>query len=103
MATHKKASRRFRLVYRRSSTIVKCVVLAALILSAIAILSIAFAMQNAKAEEEAKRQEAAFLEKENDNLNLDISGLGSLESDKSIAEKELGLVDKDTIIFTPEK
>lgn len=103
MAGRKNPFSRIRLVYRSSSILTKCVVLAAIVLSTAALLTLSVAIQNAKTAEEAKRAEAAALEQQNSELEENIAGLGSVQSDKELAEKYLGLVDPDTVIFVPEQ
>lgn len=103
MAGRKNPFSRIRLVYRSSSILTKCVVLAAIVLSTAALLTLSVAIQNAKTAEEAKRAEAAALEQQNAELEENIAGLGSVQSDKELAEKYLGLVDPDTVIFVPEQ
>ncbi len=95
--------RRIRLVYRRSSTLLKCVVLAAIVLCSTVLLCLRFAILDAKEQAEAQRLEAAELEKENSALEASISQLGTVQSVTDLAGKLLGLVDPDTVIFLPEQ
>ena len=97
------AGRKVRLVYRRSSTIVKCIVLAALLMSTLALLTLRFAMEDAKSQLEEQRHQAAALEQENKALHEAISQLGTVQSVEDLAGKLLGLVDPDTVIFLPEE
>lgn len=94
---------RIRLVYQRSSTPVKCIVLAAIIVSTVALLTLRAAITEANAREEELRKQAAALEQENNKLTEDIEKVDTIEGMKDIAENELGLVDPDTIIFIPEQ
>ena len=93
---------RFRLVYRRSSTLTKCVVLAAILLSTVTVITLGAVRRETEAQTEALRQEAAYLEQENQKLRDSISILGTVESVKQIARDILGLVDPDTVIFETE-
>ena len=93
---------RIRLVYQRSSTTVKCVVLAALALSTLALMVLRYALMETKAQLEDKRQEAAALEEDNRALQQALSQLGTVQSVEDLAGKLLGLVDPDTVIFLPE-
>ena len=102
MAKRRNPFHRIRLVYRRTSTPVKCMILAAILVSTITLLGLTGEIRNAKAAAEANRIEAAELEKKNEELTEDIDALGSVDSDKQIAEEELGLVDPNTVVFTPE-
>lgn len=91
-----------RLVYRRSSTLVKCVVLTAVVLSTIALLTLRGAILDAKEKEDTLRNEAASIQQENESITQSIAELGTVESIKKLAGKLLGLVDPDTVIFLPE-
>lgn len=93
--------RRIRLVYRRSSTLLKCVILATIVLSAAALLAIRSSILQTQAEAEALRAQAAILEQENGRLEKSIAELGTIQSIKSIATAQLGLVDPGTEFFTP--
>lgn len=103
MAADRKPLSRIRLVYGHSSTLVKCVVLAAIVLSTLALLTLRFAILDAREKTEARRSEAAALEKENSQLERSIAELGTVQSVKDLAGKLLGLVDPDTVIFLPEQ
>ena len=89
MHTKRPLYKRIRLVYRRSSTTAKVIVLAAIILSTAALLTLRGAIQDANAEAQALRDQA--------------SQLGSLNGIEQIAKDELGLVNPDTIIIEPQK
>ena len=93
---------KLRLVYRRTSTPVKCMILAALVVATAALLTLTISIRSAQAKLEAQKQQAALLEQENKELQENIDGLGSVESDKQIAKNELGLVDPNTVLYTPE-
>lgn len=93
--------RRIRLVYRRSSTLLKCVVLAAILLSTAALITIRTSILQTQARTEELRAQAAILEQENSRLTKSIAELGTIESIKSIATAQLGLVDPGTEFFTP--
>ncbi len=94
--------KRIRLVYQRSSVLTKCVVLAAIVASTIALLTLRLAINHTKAKEDALRQEAAALEQANAELAQDIEKVDTIDGMKEVAEEELGLVDPDTVIFIPE-
>lgn len=102
MAKLRKFLSRIRLVYRRSSPLTKCVVLAAILLSTVTVITLGAVRREAQAQTEALRQEAAVLEQENQELRDSISILGTVESVKQIAKDVLGLVDPDTVIFETE-
>ena len=92
-----------RIVYKRSSALLKCVVLTALIVSAVALLTLRGAYLQQLQQQEALRQQAAVLEQENSLLIRNISQLGTLQGIRRIAGEELGLVDPGTVIFVPEE
>lgn len=101
MDAKKKPFRRIRLIYRRSSTLVKCVVLTAIVLSTVALIALRITIQTERSRQEQLRQEQAQLELENRTLTKSIAELGTVESVKRIATLELGLVDPDSQFFTP--
>ena len=90
-----------RLVYRRTSPLVKCVVLTAIILSAVALVALRASIQASKTQQVDLQQQVAQLEMENRALTKSIAELGTVESVKRIAELELGLVDPNSQFFTP--
>ncbi len=90
-----------RIVYRRSSTLVKCVVLVTIVLSTVALLSLRISIQTAKKQQADLKLQAAQLELENRTLTQSIAELGTVESVKRIATLELGLVDPNSQFFTP--
>ena len=90
-----------RLIYRRSSTLVKCAVLSAIVLSTAALIVLRISIQSAKGQQAELQQQAAQLEQENRALTRQIAELGTVESIKRIATLELGLVDPNSQFFTP--
>ena len=92
---------RIRLVYRRSSTLTKCVVLATIVLSTAALTTLRLGIDQYQAQTDQVRAQAAQLEQENRKLTAYIAELGTEKSIKRIANLELGLVDPDSQFFTP--
>ena len=90
-----------RVVYRRSSILVKSVVLATLVLSILALIVLRISIQSNQGQQADLQQQAAALEQENRALTKQIAELGTVESVKRIATLELGLVDPDSQFFTP--
>ena len=90
---------RFQLQYRRTSTLNKVVIAAAVVLSAITLLSLRLVQWENEEKLASLQQKAAVLEQENLELRQDIDELGTADSIREIAREELGLVDPDTIIF----
>ncbi len=93
--------RHIRLVYRRSSPLVKCVVLVTIVLSTLALVVLRISIQSNQKQQEDLQHQAALLEQENRDLAKQIAQLGTVESVKRIATLELGLVDSNTQFFTP--
>ena len=92
---------RFRLVYKRSSPLTKCVVLVAIILSTIALLATHSAIKRNQKEQARLEEQAAQLAYDNYQLAKQIAEIGSVESIKRIATQELGLVDPDSEFYKP--
>ena len=90
---------RYQLQYRRTSTLNKVVIAAAVVLSSLTLLSLRMVQWDAEEELAILHQQAAALEQRNDELRQDIDELGTADSIRQIAREELGLVDPDTIIF----
>ena len=90
---------RFQLQYRRTPTLNKVVVAAAIVLSSVTLVSLRLAHWEAKARLAELTQQIAAQEQCNDALRQDIDELGTTDSIREIAREELGLVDPDTIII----
>lgn len=101
MTNKKSIFSRFRLVIRRSPPLLKCVVLAAIVLSTVALLTLRSSILQTREKTEALREQAAQLEQENGQLEQNIAQLGTVQSVKRIAVEELGLVDPDSAFFEP--
>ena len=101
MANGKNPFRRIRLVYRRSSPLLKCVVLAAIVLCTVATLTLRAAIRQEWQIFDSWRSQAAELEQENQKLEKSIAELGTKQSILNIAKEKLGLVDSDSIFFDP--
>ena len=90
-----------RVVYRRSSILVKSVVLATLVLSILALIVLRISIQSNQGQQADLQMQAAVLEQENRALTKQIAELGTVESVKRIATLQLGLVDPNSQFFTP--
>lgn len=101
MTSHKNLFSRFRLVYRRSSLLVKCVVLAAIVLPMVALLTLHMCITEVRAQTNDLRQQAAVLEQENQKLEQNIAQLDTVQGIRQIAAEMLGLVDPDAVFFRP--
>jgi len=101
MATKKNPFSHIRLVYRRSSILVKCVVLTTIVLSTMALVILRISIQSNQGRQADLQMQAAQLEQDNRMLTKQIAELGTVESVKRIATLELGLVDPNSQFFTP--
>lgn len=90
-----------KLVFQRSRTLTKVVVLVALVLSMAALLMMGIARKDAQSRLENLTDQAQQLELENNRLEQYIDEQGSLQSIQRIANDELDLVDPDTVIIQP--
>ena len=93
---------RYKLVYRRSSALLKCAVLATLILSAVALITVQIGIEQYRQQTELLRLEAAALERDNQHTQDRIDQLGTVQSVKDIAKEELGLVEPGSFFFDVE-
>lgn len=92
---------RIRLVYRRSSTLLKCVVLGTVVLCTAALITLSAVITGYQSQASALQSQIQQLEQENAQLTQYINELGTEESIKRIAREELGLVDENVTFFTP--
>lgn len=91
-----------RLVYRPGKALIKIALLAVIVLSTAALITIHTAIRRSEQRLEALRNEAISLEQENDALQEDIDALGSRDSIIEIAGKQLGLVPNIILYITGE-
>ncbi len=103
MGNLKNPFRHVRLVYRRSSKLLKTVVLVTLVVATLVLLLLGGAIYQEKQAYRQLQQQAADLEQANSNLSQQIDELGTVDAIKRLAEKFLGLVDPDTVIFLPQE
>lgn len=92
---------RIRLVYRRSSLLLKGLVIAMILTFTVAMIALQSSIVTAERQAEELRKEAAVLEVENRKLLTDISILGTVESAKKLAYEKLGLMDPNAVILDP--
>ncbi len=93
--------KRVRLVYRRSNTLTRGLILSAIVVSMAILLALHLSISAAQDHTEDLADKAGRLEQENQQLEENIDGLGSADSVEQIAKDELGLVDPDTTIIDP--
>lgn len=91
-----------RLVYRRGKALIKIALLAVIVLSTAALITIHTAIDRSEKKREALRNEAIALEQENQALQEDIDALGSRDSIIEIAGKQLGLVPNIILYITAD-
>lgn len=99
----KRMLKRIRVVFTRSSTLTKTVVLSAIVLSMVALLALNLTLNIVEKRTAELTDQAAQLEQENEELEANVEGLGSADSVEQIAKDELGLVDPDTVVIDPEE
>lgn len=92
---------RIRVVFQRSSTKLKVLLLAALVISTAALLTLHHSLLKEKDRAEDLRQQAVILEQENQKLERRNAMLDTVQSVKELAGELLGLVDPNTVIFEP--
>ncbi len=90
-----------KLVFKKSSPLTKAALLAAVVLSTIALVTLHGSIEANHNRYEAMRIQAALLEGRNDHLAFCIDNINTVEGIERIAMEELGLVYPGTIIFTP--
>ena len=91
-----------KLVYRRSRPLTKIVVLAAVVLSILALMALRSAILTTREKTEDLRAQAIELEQENSRLEQYIEELGTIRGIIRIAQEKLGLIEPDSIIIQPE-
>ena len=102
MAEKKNPFSDVQVVYRRSKPLTKVVVIAAIVLSIAALITLRWTQNDIRAEIEDMRQQITQLEQENAALEEKIDNLGSIQGVMDVAQEELGLVDPSTVIIQPE-
>lgn len=92
---------RIRLVYRRSSLLLKILVLVTILASAAALLALRTTMLGYRQQSQALQSQAIALQQENAELTERIAELGTEASIRRIAIEELGLMDPNSQFFNP--
>lgn len=91
-----------KLVYRRSSTLTKVVVLTVVVLSTVTLLALGFAIRTQREALEDNRTQAIRLEQEKSRLQQYIEELGTIQGIIRIAQEKLGLIEPDSVVIQPE-
>ncbi len=90
-----------KLVLKKTSPVTKAAILAAAVLSVVALVALYSSIDQVQNQYEAMRIQAMALESGKNQLENNIHDLGTLESAIRIAMEELGLTFPDSAIFTP--
>lgn len=93
--------KKIKLVLRRTSPITKAAILAAAVLSVIALVALYSAIDRTQSQYGTLRERAMLLESGKSRLARNIENLGTIESALRIAMEELGLMYPDSVIITP--
>ena len=93
--------KRVRFVYRRSSTLTKTMVTAAIVVSMLALLTMSLATDAAIKRYEELRQQAAQLERENKEQADKNDKLGTIEGAEDAAKDE-GYLPSGSVVIVPD-
>lgn len=102
MAKIKEKLKLIKLRLRPSPRSTKVMLIIAILFAMMALLALRMATTYLDTRTEELRQKAVSMEQENKDLQENIGILGSVQSIIQIAKDELGLVDPNTIILSPE-
>ncbi len=97
------AKRKYRVVFRKTSPLMKTLILVTVLLCTVALVTLHAVNEHNRNQYEAMRQQAAALEENNQTIVENIDDMGSLESVIRIAMEKLGLVLPDTTLFDTDK
>ena len=92
---------RIRLVYGRSSLLIKVLVLVTILVSAAALLALRTKIVAYQQQSQALQTQAAQLQMENKDLNQRIAEIGTKDSIRRIAIEQLDMADSYTQFFSP--
>ena len=95
--------RRFKLVFRKSRPVTKIVALCAVVLSMVALLTLQGAILASREQTNTMLDQAGLLEQQILDLQQRLEDLKTEEGIRDIAEQDLGLVDPNTVIITPQQ
>ena len=102
MAKIKEKLKLIKLRLRPSPRSTKVMLIVAILFAMVALITLRMTIRDLDNRTEDLRQKAAALEQDNKDLQENIGILGSVQSIIQIARDELGLVDPDTVVLTPE-
>lgn len=92
---------RVKLVLHKTSPVTKAAILAAAVLSLVALVALYSSIDHVHSQYDAMRDQAMALESDNEQLQTRIDDLGTLDSALRIAMEELGLTFPGSYILTP--
>ena len=87
---------------RPASNVLKIVVIVLIVFSMAALLALRWVHSGILAQTQEMKDQASAVEHANDELRDKINNAGSVQSVQDIAKEELGLVDPDTVVITPQ-
>ena len=102
MAENKKGLRNVQIKFRRSRPITKILVIAAIVLSTVALLTLRVVQNDIERHTQEMKEEAGQLLEENAELKEKTENADSVEGMMDIAESELGYVDPNTTFYEPQ-
>lgn len=103
MANEKIPLRNVQIKFKKSGTLIKVVVICAILLFSIAMITMRLSQWELEKQTTQLEKEAASLLEENEALEEKIDDVGSVQSVQQIAQEELDMVYPDTVIFDPGK
>lgn len=103
MEKERGARGKVKIRFCRGRTLTVVVVVAAILLSIAALVTLSSAIRSTQEATEHLRGEAGLLEQENSRLERYIEELGTVQAIIRIAQEKLGLVEPDTVIFDTDK
>ena len=90
-----------RLVYQRSSLLLKILILLTILTSAAALFALRVSVNSYQQQSQVLQSQAVILQQENEELTKHIAELGTKASIRRIATEELGLMDPNALFFDP--
>ena len=102
MAENKKPFRNVQVKFRRSKPLTKILVIAAIVLSTVALLTRRWVQTDIERHTQEMKEEAGHLLEENADLKEKTENADSVQGVMDIAESELDYVDPDTTFFEPQ-
>ena len=93
--------KKVKVVVRPSTPLLKIIVIVFILFAMAALMALSWVRSSILSRTEDLRAEAAGLEYENLELTEKIGELGGVQSVQDIAEGELGYINPDTVLITP--